>query len=124
MAALVYSEAPRLPNLWKLAGIYLLVASLFVRNSLALIVYTRQHLLDIGLQQSHIATADHLIPSEIARTPGTTTATRPAGRAPRPGSGRKHRRGARGGVRTRLQLKPHRQALPSLFLAAIYFSYS
>ena len=103
-AARVQREAPRLLIFCKLTVVYVLVASLLLRGSLALLSYNRQQLLDIGLQQSHIVVADHLIPSEITRTPGTNAAARPAGRAPRPARARKHKRGARGGVRKRLKL--------------------
>ena len=93
-AARVEREAPRLLILCKLAVIYVLVASLLLRGSLALLSYNRQQLLDIGLQQSHIVVSDHLhlIPSEITRPPGTNAAARPAGRAPRPARERKHKR--------------------------------
>ena len=66
--ARVQREAPRLLIFCKLTVVYVLVASLLLRGSLALLSYNRQQLLDIGLQQSHIVVADHLIPSEISHT--------------------------------------------------------
>lgn len=111
--------AARLPSFCVLAVFFLFLATLFIQNSFALTSYSRQELLDIGLQHSVSFITDFQLIPEISRTSEAAHFARPGRSARRRRRGRKQRRGKRGGLRTKLKLTPHRLSLPSIFLANV-----
>ncbi len=119
MAARAQREAQRLLRYCQSAAIFLLISGLFVQDSFSLTSYTRQELLDIGLQNSDCFISNLRLIPELRRTPDASQATWPTRSARRRRRDRKQRRGKRGGLRAKLKLTPHRLSLPSIFLTHV-----
>ncbi|XP_030641384.1 NACHT, LRR and PYD domains-containing protein 12-like [Chanos chanos] len=83
--------------------------------------YSKQALLDINNRCTNIVLDFPFnfgeLPPELERTPRSVRQLIPTGSVRWRHRDRKQRRGKRGGLRARLRLNPHRQALPSIFLA-------
>lgn len=119
MAARAQNKVQGLLRFCKLAAIFLLISGLLIQKSFSFTSYTRQEILDIGLQNPGYFTSNlHLIP-ELTRTPNATQATRPTGSARRRRRDRNQRRGKCRGLKAKLKLTTHRLSLPSIFLTNV-----
>ncbi len=84
-------------------------------------VYSRQELINIGLQSRMAITADfqraNSIPADIAKPPGSTWIVIGCVKQRRRRKERKQKRGCRAGLLARLRKQPYKPPLPSLFLS-------